>query len=153
MNERLEMFRMQLVTSRTILMDGDFNCTVEMDGHTGSDSAGMDMTPRLLVEKTGEASLQDVIGSMGPNTRNFSWSRMDRSVRSQINILFTSPTVKPGWSSMVAIYFWDHRAISFVGETYREVPRWPRIVETEMLIVGKRGVSSKPQSRMLSGQT
>ncbi|KAJ1151257.1 hypothetical protein NDU88_004041 [Pleurodeles waltl] len=67
-NERLEMFRvlrMQLVTSRTILMGGDFNCTVELDGRTGSDSAGMDVTSRLLVEMTGEASLWDVVGKRG----------------------------------------------------------------------------------------
>ncbi|KAJ1167445.1 hypothetical protein NDU88_007836 [Pleurodeles waltl] len=43
---------MQLVTSRTILMVGDFNCTVELDGRTGSDSAGMDLTSRQLVEMT-----------------------------------------------------------------------------------------------------
>ncbi|KAJ1182770.1 hypothetical protein NDU88_007951 [Pleurodeles waltl] len=44
--------RMQLVTSRTILMGGDFNCTVELDERTGSDSAGMNVTYRLLVEMT-----------------------------------------------------------------------------------------------------
>ncbi|KAJ1166947.1 hypothetical protein NDU88_007340 [Pleurodeles waltl] len=83
--------RMQLVTSRTILMGGDFNCTVELDGHTGSDSAGMDVTSRLLVEMTGEASLRDVVGSMGLNARNYSWSKPDGSVRSRIDFLFTSP--------------------------------------------------------------
>ncbi|KAJ1166937.1 hypothetical protein NDU88_007330 [Pleurodeles waltl] len=87
--------RMQLVTSRTILMGGDFNCTVELDGRTGSDSAGMDVTSRLLVEMTGEASLRDVVGSMGLNARNYSWSKPDGSMRSRIDFLFTSPTVKP----------------------------------------------------------
>ncbi|KAJ1217840.1 hypothetical protein NDU88_005427 [Pleurodeles waltl] len=94
-NDRLEMFRvlrMQLVTSRTILMGGDFNCTVELDGRTGSDSAGMDVMSRLLVEMTGEASLRDVVGSMGPNARNYSWSKPDGSMCSWIDFLFTSPT-------------------------------------------------------------
>ncbi|KAJ1169290.1 hypothetical protein NDU88_001183 [Pleurodeles waltl] len=103
---------MQLVISRTILMGGDFNCTVELDGRTGSNSAGIDVTSRLLVEMTVEASLRDVIGSMGPNARNYSWSRPDGSVRSRIDFLFTSPTVKPGQSSMVAVHFSDHRAIA-----------------------------------------
>ncbi|KAJ1184562.1 hypothetical protein NDU88_001368 [Pleurodeles waltl] len=84
-NERLERFRvlrMQLVTSRTILMGGDFNCTAESDGCTGSDSAGMDVMSRLLVEMTDEASRRDVIGNMGPNARNYSWSKPDGSTSS-----------------------------------------------------------------------
>ncbi|KAJ1144821.1 hypothetical protein NDU88_011115 [Pleurodeles waltl] len=127
-NERLEMFsvlRMQLVTSRTILMGGDFNSTVELDGCTGSDSARMDVTSRLLVEMTGEASLRDVIGSMGPNARNYSRSKPDRSVCLRINFLFTSPTVKPGQSSMVAVHFSDHRAVSFEGELTGKFPAGP----------------------------
>ncbi|KAJ1169538.1 hypothetical protein NDU88_001431 [Pleurodeles waltl] len=66
-SERLEMLgmlRMQLVTARTILMGSDFNCTVEVDGRTGSESVGMDVMSRLLVEMIGEASLRNVIGSM-----------------------------------------------------------------------------------------
>ncbi|KAJ1172588.1 hypothetical protein NDU88_004433 [Pleurodeles waltl] len=117
-SERLKMFRvlrMQLVTSRTIRMGGDFNCTVELDGRTGSDSAGMDVTSRLLVEMTCEASLRDVVGSMGPNARNYSWSKPDASERSWIDFLFTSATVKPGRSSMVSVHFSDHRAVSFKG--------------------------------------
>ncbi|KAJ1217966.1 hypothetical protein NDU88_005553 [Pleurodeles waltl] len=109
--------RMQLVTSRTILMGGDFNCTV--------DSAGMDVTSRLLVEMTGEASLRDVIGSMGPNARNYSWSRPDGSVRSRIDFLFTSPTVKPVRNSIVAVHFSDHRAVSFEGELTGKFPAGP----------------------------
>ncbi|KAJ1118297.1 hypothetical protein NDU88_006492 [Pleurodeles waltl] len=53
---------------------------------------------------------------MGLNTRNYSWSNADGSVRSRIDFHCTSPTVKPGWSSMVAIHFSDHRAVSFEGE-------------------------------------
>ncbi|KAJ1129654.1 hypothetical protein NDU88_008020 [Pleurodeles waltl] len=147
-NERLEMFRvlrMQLVTSRTILMGGDFNCTVELDGRTGSDSAGMDVTSRLLVEMTGEASLQDVVGSMGPNARNYSWSRPDGSVRSRIDFLFTSPTVKPGRNSMVAVHFSDHRAVSFEGELTGKFPAGPgswklncSLLENEELVANLR---------------
>ncbi|KAJ1212636.1 hypothetical protein NDU88_000291 [Pleurodeles waltl] len=147
-NERLEMFRvlrMQLVTSRTILMGGDFNCTVELDGRTGSDSAGMDVTSRLLVEMTGEASLQDVVGSMGPNARNYSWSRPDGSVHSRIDFLFTSPTVKPGRNSMVAVHFSDHRAVSFEGELTGKFPAGPgswklncSLLENEELVANLR---------------
>ncbi|KAJ1117570.1 hypothetical protein NDU88_005768 [Pleurodeles waltl] len=54
-------------------------------------------------------------------------------MRSRIHLLFSSPTVKPGQSSMVAAHFPDHRAVSFEGETYREVPHWPQIVETELV--------------------
>ncbi|KAJ1149812.1 hypothetical protein NDU88_002616 [Pleurodeles waltl] len=117
--------RMQLVTSRTILLGGDFNCTVELDGRTGSDSAGMDVTSRLLVETTGEASLRDVVRSMGPNARNYSWSRPDGSVSSWIDFLFTSQTVKPGRNSMVAVHFSDHRAVSFEGELTGKFPAGP----------------------------
>ncbi|KAJ1149826.1 hypothetical protein NDU88_002630 [Pleurodeles waltl] len=144
-NERLEMFRMQLVTFRTILMGGDFNCTVELDGRTGSDSAGMDVTSRLLVEMTGEASLRDVVGSMGPNARNYSWSRPDGYVHSRIDFLFTSPTVKPGRNSMLAVHFSDHRAVSFEGELTGKFPAGPgswklncSLLENEELVANLR---------------
>ncbi|KAJ1149787.1 hypothetical protein NDU88_002592 [Pleurodeles waltl] len=90
------------VNGRVLVVDGSWS--------------GMDVTSRLLVEMTGEASLRDVVGSMGPNARNYSWSKPDGSVRSRIDFLFTSPTVKPGRSSMVAVHFPDHRAVSFEGE-------------------------------------
>ncbi|KAJ1185213.1 hypothetical protein NDU88_002007 [Pleurodeles waltl] len=147
-NERLKMFRvlrMQLVTSRTILMGGDFNCTVELDGRTGSDSAGMDVTFRLLVGMTSEASLWDVIGSMGLNARNYSWSNPDGSVCSRIDFLFTFPTVKPGQSSMVAVHFPDHRTVSFEGELTGKFPTGPgtwklncSLLENEELVANLR---------------
>ncbi|KAJ1110723.1 hypothetical protein NDU88_008071 [Pleurodeles waltl] len=127
-NEWLEMFRvlrMQLVTYRTVLMGGDFNCTAELDGRTGSDSARIDVTSRLLVEMTGEESLRDVIRSMGPNARNYSWSKPDRSVHSRIDFLFTSPMEKPGRNSMVTVHFSDHKGVNFEGELTGKFPASP----------------------------
>ncbi|KAJ1126756.1 hypothetical protein NDU88_005162 [Pleurodeles waltl] len=64
----------------------------------------------------GEASLTDVIGSMGPDARNFTWSHPDGSVRSRIDFVFTSKSVRIRQHSMVTVHFSDHRAIRFQGE-------------------------------------
>ncbi|KAJ1103480.1 hypothetical protein NDU88_000903 [Pleurodeles waltl] len=82
----------------------------------------MDVMARLSVEMIGEASLQDLIGSMGPNARNFSLSRLDRYMQSWIDFLLTSQTTKLGRSSMAATHFSDHRAVSFDGELTGKFP-------------------------------
>ncbi|KAJ1211142.1 hypothetical protein NDU88_006503 [Pleurodeles waltl] len=100
--ERQELFqclRPQLVTSRTIAMGRDFNCILERGGRCGS-MAGegwMDDAAKLLAEMVGEASLTDVIGFMGPDARNFTWSHPDGFLRSRIDFVFTSKSVvRPG---------------------------------------------------------
>ncbi|KAJ1149797.1 hypothetical protein NDU88_002602 [Pleurodeles waltl] len=87
--------------------------------------SGMYVTSKLLMEMICERSLQDVIGRMGLNARNVSWSRSDISVCSRIDFLFTSPTVKSGQSSMVAIHYLDHRPVSFEGELTGKFPAGP----------------------------
>ncbi|KAJ1166982.1 hypothetical protein NDU88_007375 [Pleurodeles waltl] len=91
--ERRELFqrlRSQLVTSRTIMMGGDCNCILESGGRCGTRAGEgwMDDATKLLAEMVGEASLTDVIGSMGLDARNFTWSRPDGSVRSRIDFVF-----------------------------------------------------------------
>ncbi|KAJ1092423.1 hypothetical protein NDU88_005533 [Pleurodeles waltl] len=147
-NEQLEMFRvlrMQLMTSRTILTGGD--CTVELDGRTGSESAGMEVTSRLFAEMPGEASMQYVIGSMGLNTSNYFWRKPDGSGRSRIDFLFTSRMVKPVQSSKVAIHMSDHRAVNFKGELIGKFPAGPAswkmncsLLENEELVANLRVV-------------
>ncbi|KAJ1166950.1 hypothetical protein NDU88_007343 [Pleurodeles waltl] len=93
--ERQELFqrlRPQLVTSRTIMMGGDFNCILESGGRCGTRAGEgwMDDAAKLLAEMVGEASLTDVIGSMGPDARNFTWSHPDGSLSSKIDFVFTS---------------------------------------------------------------
>ncbi|KAJ1156555.1 hypothetical protein NDU88_009273 [Pleurodeles waltl] len=119
--ERRELFqrlRPQLVTSRTIMMGGDFNCILESGGRCGTRAGEgwMDDAAKLLAEMVGEASLTDVIGSMGPDARNFTWSRPDGSVRSRIDFVFTSKSVRIRQHSMVTVHFSDHRAIRFRGK-------------------------------------
>ncbi|KAJ1108931.1 hypothetical protein NDU88_006301 [Pleurodeles waltl] len=79
--ERQELFQHltpQLVTTRTIMMGGDFNCILESGGRCGTRTVEgwMDDAAKLLAEMVGEASLTDVIGSMGPNASNFTWSTL-----------------------------------------------------------------------------
>ncbi|KAJ1138385.1 hypothetical protein NDU88_004772 [Pleurodeles waltl] len=76
----------------------------------------MDDAAKLLAEMMGEASLIDVIGSMGPDTRNFTWSRPDESVRFRIDLVFTSKSVRIRQHSMVTVHFSDHRAIRVQAE-------------------------------------
>ncbi|KAJ1193099.1 hypothetical protein NDU88_002404 [Pleurodeles waltl] len=71
--ELFQCLRPQLVTSRTIMMGGDFNCILESGGRCGTRTGEgwMDDAVKLLAEMVGEASLTDVIGSRGPDARNF----------------------------------------------------------------------------------
>ncbi|KAJ1149771.1 hypothetical protein NDU88_002576 [Pleurodeles waltl] len=76
---------------------------------------------------------------------NYSWSKPDGSVRSWIDFLFTSPTVKPGQRSMVAVHFSDHRAVSFEGELTGQFPAGPgswqqncSLLENEELVANLR---------------
>ncbi|CAJ0966526.1 unnamed protein product [Ranitomeya imitator] len=113
-NERLEVFqtlRLQLATTRTLVMAGDFNCPIEEDVRSSDTSAKLDITSKLLIEMVTEARLEDVVGSMGRGSVNYSWSRPDGSLRSRIDFVFTSRAVRQSRYSMVPCFFSDHRAI------------------------------------------
>ncbi|KAJ1155674.1 hypothetical protein NDU88_008403 [Pleurodeles waltl] len=75
----------------------------------------MDDAVKLLAEMVGEAPLIDVIGSMGPDTRNFTWSHSDGSLCSRIDFFFTSKSVRIRQHSIVTLHFSDHRALRFQG--------------------------------------
>ncbi|KAM4012337.1 uncharacterized protein ACNLHF_005029, partial [Anomaloglossus baeobatrachus] len=62
-----------------------------------------------------EASLVDVVGSIGHGSVNYSWCRSDGSLRSRIDFVFTSRAVGRSGHSMVPCFFSDHRAIHFQG--------------------------------------
>ncbi|XP_073478657.1 uncharacterized protein [Aquarana catesbeiana] len=127
-NARLELFqtlRTQLVTTRTVVIGGDFNCPIEEDGRSSSIYAKLDATSRLLKEMISEASLQDAVGSIGKGTVNYSWCRPDGSVRSRIDFVLTSRTVKHREFSMVPCFFSDHRAIHFRGDLGEGFARGP----------------------------
>ncbi|KAJ1152252.1 hypothetical protein NDU88_005028 [Pleurodeles waltl] len=114
--ERQDLFqclRPQLVTSRTIMMGGDFNSILESDGRSGTRAGErwMDDAAKLLAEMVDEALLTDYIGSMGPDARNFTWNHLDGSLRSRIDFVFTSKSVRIKQFSMVTMHFSDHRAI------------------------------------------
>ena len=118
-NERLELFqtlRTQLVTTRAVVIGGDFNCPIEEDGRSSSMYAKLDTTSRLLKEMIAEASLKDAVGSIGKGSVNYSWCRPDGSVRSRIDFVLTSKTVRHRGFSMVPCFFSDHRAIHFRGD-------------------------------------
>ena len=118
-NARLELFqtlRMQLVTTRAVVIGGDFNCPIEEDGRSSSIYAKLDVTSKLLMEMISEASLRDAVGSIGQGTVNYSWCRPDGSVRSRIDFVLTSRAVKHREFFMIPCFFSDHRAIHFRGE-------------------------------------
>ncbi|KAJ1176730.1 hypothetical protein NDU88_001997 [Pleurodeles waltl] len=70
--ELFQHLRPQLVTSITIMMCGDFNCTLERGGRCGTRTGEgwMDDATKLLAEMVGEVFLTDVIVFMGLDARN-----------------------------------------------------------------------------------
>ncbi|XP_056391990.1 uncharacterized protein LOC130284987 isoform X1 [Hyla sarda] len=72
-----------------------------------------------------EASLQDVVGSIGNGSVNYTWSCPDGSLRSQIDFIFTSRAVRKVSYSMVPCLFSDHRAIRFRGTLGHGFPPGP----------------------------
>ncbi|KAM3940614.1 uncharacterized protein RB166_000563 [Leptodactylus fuscus] len=126
--ERLELFqilRTQLVTTRAVVLAGDFNCPVEADGRSSSTSAKLDVTSKLLIEMVSEASLRDAVGSMGPASVNYTWCRPDGSQRSRIDFVFTSRSVTQVRHSMIPCFFSDHRGILFQGTLGHGFPPGP----------------------------
>lgn len=112
-SERLELFqllRTQLVTTRAVVLGGDFNCPIEEAGRTSA-RTDLDSSSKLLVEMVTQASLRDAVGSMGEGLSNYSWSRPNGSQRSRIDFVFTSRAVKHTRCTMVPCFFSDHRAI------------------------------------------
>ncbi|KAJ1123700.1 hypothetical protein NDU88_002168 [Pleurodeles waltl] len=143
--ERRELFqrlRPQLVTSRTIMMGGDFNCILESGGRCGTmvGEGWMDDAVKLLAEMVGEASLTDVIGSMGPDASNFTWSRPDGSVRSRIDFVFTSKSVRIRQHSLVTVHFSDHRGIRFQGELTGKLLTGPGTWKVNSSLLGREDV-------------
>ncbi|KAJ1166978.1 hypothetical protein NDU88_007371 [Pleurodeles waltl] len=146
--ERRELFqrlRPQLVTSRTIIMGGDFNCILESGGRFGTRAGEgwMDDAAKLLAEMVGEASLTNVIGSMGPDARNFTWSHPDRSVRSRIDFVFTSKSVRIRQHSMVTVYFSDQRPIRFQGELTGKFLTGPGTWKLNSSLLGREDVQEE----------
>ncbi|KAJ1169554.1 hypothetical protein NDU88_001447 [Pleurodeles waltl] len=146
--ERRELFqrlRPQLVTSRTIMMGGDFNCILESGDRCGTRAGEgwMDDGAKLLAEMVGEASLTDVIGSMGVDARNFTWSRPDGSVRSRIDFVFTSRSVRIRQHSMVTVHFSDHRAFRFQGELTGKFLTGPGTWKLNSSLLGREDVQEE----------
>ncbi|KAJ1169370.1 hypothetical protein NDU88_001263 [Pleurodeles waltl] len=146
--ERRELFqrlRPQLVTSRTIMMGGDFNCILESGGRCGTRAkeGWLDDGAKLLAEMVGEASLMDVIGSMGADARNFAWNRPDGSVRSRIDFVFTSRSVRIRQHSMVTVHFSDHRAIRFQGELTGKFLTGPGTWKLNSSLLGREDVQEE----------
>ncbi|KAJ1142422.1 hypothetical protein NDU88_008747 [Pleurodeles waltl] len=146
--ERRKLFqrlRPQLVTSRTIMMGGDFNCILESGGRCGTRAGEgwMDDAAKLLAEMVGEASLTDVIGSMGSDARNFTWSHHDGSVRSRIDFIFTSKSVRIRQHSMVTVHFSDHRAIRFQGELTGKFLTGPGTWKLNSSLLGREDVQEE----------
>ncbi|KAJ1166963.1 hypothetical protein NDU88_007356 [Pleurodeles waltl] len=103
----------------------------------------MDDAAKLLVEMVGEDSLTDVIGSMGPDARNFTWSRPDRSVRSRIDYVFTSKSVRIRQHSMVTVHLSDHRAIRFQGELTGKFLTGPGTWKLNSSLLGREDVQEE----------
>ncbi|KAJ1124244.1 hypothetical protein NDU88_002705 [Pleurodeles waltl] len=97
----------------------------------------------LLGEMVGEASLTDVIGSMGPDARNFTWSHPDGSVRSRIDFVLTSKSVRIRQHSMVTMHFSDHRAIRFQGELTGKVLTGPGTWKLNSSLLGREDVQEE----------
>ncbi|KAJ1107490.1 hypothetical protein NDU88_004880 [Pleurodeles waltl] len=149
--ERQELFqrlRPQLVTSRTIMMGGDFNCILESGGQCGTRAGKgwMDDAAKFLAEMVGEASLIDVIGSMGPDARNFTWSRADGSLRSRIDFVFTSKSGRIKQHSMVTVYFSDHMAIRFQGELTGKFLEGPGTWKLNSSLLGREDLQEELRS-------
>ncbi|KAJ1167540.1 hypothetical protein NDU88_007931 [Pleurodeles waltl] len=146
--ERRELFqrlRPQLVTSRTIMMGGDFNCILDSGGRCGTRAkeGWLDDGAKLLAEMVGEASRTNVIGSMGADARNFTWSRPDGSVRSRIDFVFTSRSVRIRQHSMVTVHFSDHRAIRFQGELTGKFLTGPGTWKLNSSLLGREDVQEE----------
>ncbi|KAJ1199924.1 hypothetical protein NDU88_003756 [Pleurodeles waltl] len=146
--ERQELFqrlRPQLVTSRTIMKGGDFNCILESGGQCGTRAGEgwMDDAAKLLAEMVGEASLTDIIGSMGSDARNFTWSRPDGSVCSRIDFVFTSKSVRIRQHSMVTVHFSDHRAIRFQGKLTGKFLTGPGTWKLNSSLLGREDVQEE----------
>ncbi|XP_041429344.1 uncharacterized protein LOC121397172 [Xenopus laevis] len=141
--ERLELFqtlRAQLATTRAVVLGGDFNCPIEEDGRSSSNGTKLDVTSKLLKEMVTEASLKDAVGSIGNGTVNYSWCRPDGSVRSRIDFVFTSRTIKQAGCSMVPCFFSDHRAIRFQGSLGCGFPRGPGSWKLNCDLLGREEV-------------
>lgn len=98
-----------------IVLEGDFNCPIEKDERSSSNCTKLDLTSKLLKVTVTETSLKDVVGSIGNGSVNYSWCHSDGSVRSRIDFVFPSRTIKQTRYSMVPCFFSDHRAIHFQG--------------------------------------
>ncbi|KAJ1142472.1 hypothetical protein NDU88_008786 [Pleurodeles waltl] len=146
--ERRELFqslRPQLDTSRTIMMGGDFNCILESGGRCGTRAGEgwMDHAAKLLAEMVGEASLTNVIGSMGADARNFTWSHPSGSVHSRIDFVFTSKSVRIRQHSMLTVHFSDHRAIRFQGELTGKFLTGPGTWKLNSSLLGREDVQEE----------
>ncbi|KAM4705112.1 LOW QUALITY PROTEIN: uncharacterized protein WCC33_009972 [Rhinophrynus dorsalis] len=61
--------RTELATTWAVVMGGDVNCPIEEDGPSSCHNAKLDKTSRLLIEMVREASLRDLVGSIGVKGR------------------------------------------------------------------------------------
>ncbi|XP_031747517.1 uncharacterized protein LOC116406770 [Xenopus tropicalis] len=138
--ELLQTLRAQLATTRAVVLGGDFNCPIEEDGRSTSNGAKLDVTSKLLKEMVTEASLKDAVGSIGNGTVNYSWCRPDGSVRSRIDFVFTSRTIKQTRYAMVPCFFSDHRAIHFQGSLGCGFPPGPGSWKLNCELLGREEV-------------
>ncbi|KAJ1080854.1 hypothetical protein NDU88_001043 [Pleurodeles waltl] len=95
---------------------------------------------KLLAEMVGEASLKDVIGSIGLDARNFTWSHPEGFLRSRIDFVFTSKSVGIRQHSMVTVHFSDHRAIRFQGELTGKLLTGPGTWKLNSSLLGREDV-------------
>ena len=113
-----------LVTSRPVVLAGDFNCSIGAAGRPGSADGRLDSTSRLLMETVKTAKLCDAFGTpTGGAQPKPTWTRPDGSARSRIDSIFLSEPLTVRTTDVTPVFFSDHcllRATCHLRRTGRQ---------------------------------
>lgn len=114
-NERgdlLNVLRSELLSTRSIILAGDFNTVLDCSDREPGKDRKIDKTSNLLKEILKDFSLIDGFKAANLAGKGFTWASANNKFRSRIDFIFFSKDLKCVKFSLVPVFFSDHLMLS-----------------------------------------